>query len=911
MKKKIFFYVLIILVAILAPTAVFWIKAQSAATITINNKPSSIASAQTFEAGTNFEITSSSTIRALAINQNNYPTSLSVSYNTANSRVFYFSVNPASFAAGNYQIKVTAYAGGTQIYDSFSTHIGSTTATNTSAAGTSGTTAATTPTLYIYPKATNIVSSTVLRIYTNFDVASAADIHTELYQAGTKVSADGVVAVASYPSGSLRNFILSFPGQIANGTYQLKVATDLNGATIADSLSASFELVKTQAAKRYCGAADYSCDWGECVSGIQTQACKLISTYCQEDPTRTPGGKTQACRMSCQEADYACTWSQCYNGQQTKRCTAPSSCTPNFTGAFGPETRTCQPNCTSADYQCKWSDCIDGKKKYECVLTSASCHEVTAGPPAVSQDCKLSCTTADYECGWSECKDSTQFTRCVLKNTDCIPLNLVPEKRECQMPIECSKEYYTCSDWDLCHPDGRQSRTCEKSKPCDRPVSGVPQIFQKCDYVQPEAAPELVVQAPAVAAPVVSQPVAAPEAAPVNIQAPAATANLNQADAPICIEAGFTVPADCDWYLKSRLGAEQCYANNIQTKNDCKKFLIDKYGLPIKCSALNQVECDRLLTNVILANFIETAQKTQAQDQLKPLMNQEVVLDASKGTVTLVNNNKEAASSTPVLLLDKTLIPFAPSEQQVTATLVPTREAAGTIAAAFVLDSDYDGLPDDVEKRIGTDPFKADTDGDGYPDSVEVATGFNPLGPGRLGKISGLDLAIAHQIKLEQPKGSAASTSLQISIDKIETVGLDTANKKSQLLLTGKAVAGTVVTIFIYSDIPLVVTALADTDGNWTYQLDKTLIDGKHEVYVAINDKAGSIAEQSVPKSFFIKEAKAVSVDDYVQAQEFAPIADSSNLNVYYFIAGGILLIVIALISFIILRRRIAGSYGE
>jgi len=47
--------------------------------------------------------------------------------------------------------------------------------------------------------------------------------------------------------------------------------------------------------------------------------------------------------------------------------------------------------------------------------------------------------------------------------------------------------------------------------------------------------------------------------------------------------------------------------------------------------------------------------------------------------------------------------------------------------SSLFLDSDQDGLTDQEEKMIGTDPFKADTDGDGYSDGEEVRSGYNPL----------------------------------------------------------------------------------------------------------------------------------------------------------------------------------------
>ena len=52
-------------------------------------------------------------------------------------------------------------------------------------------------------------------------------------------------------------------------------------------------------------------------------------------------------------------------------------------------------------------------------------------------------------------------------------------------------------------------------------------------------------------------------------------------------------------------------------------------------------------------------------------------------------------------------------------------------------DTDNDGLFDREEVRVyGTDPLNPDTDGDGYLDGDEVKAGFNPLGPGRLYEIS-------------------------------------------------------------------------------------------------------------------------------------------------------------------------------
>ena len=42
------------------------------------------------------------------------------------------------------------------------------------------------------------------------------------------------------------------------------------------------------------------------------------------------------------------------------------------------------------------------------------------------------------------------------------------------------------------------------------------------------------------------------------------------------------------------------------------------------------------------------------------------------------------------------------------------------------VDSDSDGLTDDVECSLGTDPNNGDSDGDGVLDGQEVAAGANP-----------------------------------------------------------------------------------------------------------------------------------------------------------------------------------------
>ncbi len=47
-------------------------------------------------------------------------------------------------------------------------------------------------------------------------------------------------------------------------------------------------------------------------------------------------------------------------------------------------------------------------------------------------------------------------------------------------------------------------------------------------------------------------------------------------------------------------------------------------------------------------------------------------------------------------------------------------------------DSDGDGLVDELEALLGTDPQNADSDGDGFSDKEELENGYSPLGPEKI-----------------------------------------------------------------------------------------------------------------------------------------------------------------------------------
>lgn len=84
---------------------------------------------------------------------------------------------------------------------------------------------------------------------------------------------------------------------------------------------------------------------------------------------------------------------------------------------------------------------------------------------------------------------------------------------------------------------------------------------------------------------------------------------------------------------------------------------------------------------------------------------------------------------------------------------------------------------------------------------------------------------------------------------------------KEKLRLTGKGLPNTYVTIYIYSEVPTIAVIKTDRNGNWVYELNNKLADGKHEAYVTINDLTGKVVAKSARFSF-VKTAEAVTAEN-------------------------------------------------
>lgn len=74
-------------------------------------------------------------------------------------------------------------------------------------------------------------------------------------------------------------------------------------------------------------------------------------------------------------------------------------------------------------------------------------------------------------------------------------------------------------------------------------------------------------------------------------------------------------------------------------------------------------------------------------------------------------------------------------------------------------------------------------------------------------------------------------------------------NERDVIELKGTAAPYSKVTLYIFST-PIIVTVVANADGQWAYKLDQPLEEGRHTVYVATVDSSGKIVEKSAPVYF-------------------------------------------------------------
>ena len=216
-------------------------------------------------------------------------------------------------------------------------------------------------------------------------------------------------------------------------------------------------------------------------------------------------------------------------------------------------------------------------------------------------------------------------------------------------------------------------------------------------------------------------------------------------------------------------------------------------------------------------------------------------------------------------------------------------------------DDDGDGIPNTVEEQYGLNPNTLDSDSDGRLDAEEVLAGENPGGSGSLEDGIGSQGAeefntFVKGLPVDNPITSGiTSEDLQI----ITVFNSTIVDQGNSIVISGIGPPYSTITIFIYSS-PIVVVTKTDANGNFSYVLDKEILDGKHEVYATITDETGKIDKKSSSFSFFVRSARAVNEEEYLRGYTNVESTSSELVREYIIIA--ILLVLGGFFIYVLIR---------
>lgn len=362
-------------------------------------------------------------------------------------------------------------------------------------------------------------------------------------------------------------------------------------------------------------------------------------------------------------------------------------------------------------------------------------------------------------------------------------------------------------------------------------------------------------------------------------------------------------PADCEAHLKTLSVSKRCADEKIP-EADCQDVLFKRYRSELYCGAMTADDCARIVRERMLGTVVTIA------DERSAFMNS---IDAAIGAhatvkevLAVIEKEKVQREVLPLIAESNRTLMVRDSDRTIDVSNSVT--AVATVPFLVILDDDGDGLPNDIETLYGSDLKNSDTDNDGFSDREELSNGYDPIlsAGARLKKpLSPVEVALIGAPRVEQPviKGEVDA---RFAVTNVTTITEDGTTVQR---LIGTAEPDSTVLIYIYSNMPLVLTVRTDASGNWVYTLRDSLVEGKHDVYVAVTNQTGQVVKKSQPANFFIRGAQAVSIEDFLATQAQAavqtPVAER-NSNIRSYVIGGISIVVLglALMWFLIARKR-------
>lgn len=497
----------------------------------------------------------------------------------------------------------------------------------------------------------------------------------------------------------------------------------------------------------------------------------------------------------------------------------------------------------------------------ECIKKSGVWENNTCNCPSGDTSCfTIVAVTAKKEvCNfnyseWSECSIDGIKNRTLKESLNNCSNEPVLQEECVYKVVPCSFVY---SEWSECSIDGFQERSVISKNPANC-NSGDPVLKQSCKYIEPVK--EIIEEV------VVTKDDFEIEAVQKDIDG-----NIISSE---CLKAGWNNKADCDVYKFQLKVVPECLYFGFNTYDQCKNYFLTNYGKPLKCENLSEESCEELISKVILSSLnkmITEKEKTLLSELSGKKVN--IIKEQEKVLISEQNTEKEINFNNLPIVIEE--------NKNVSAIFISVElnsSQQGLSPVALALSSNENNLPDDVISRVGSD-FKVED-------------------------LSGVDKAIINEKPLEQPKNSS-SVGNSLLVKSVETI--KKSETESSLKVQGKALPNQVITLFIYSSMPIVITVKADNDGNWIYSLDKSMVDGTHEVYAVLHNDEGKIIESSVPKIFFIEEAQAASIEDFVVSGNITQANDETKNMMMLYLLGGFSAILVLITLFLIIKEKFSN----
>lgn len=371
-------------------------------------------------------------------------------------------------------------------------------------------------------------------------------------------------------------------------------------------------------------------------------------------------------------------------------------------------------------------------------------------------------------------------------------------------------------------------------------------------------------------------------------------AEINDSLPQICQDKNILVSADCEKYIFEN-EKNICVDEKIDDPLKCREYLYKQYGKELSCNISATATCQQVISEKYVARLAyELGQKNRLLEVIGGLTTEGLTINTLQESLS----GAELGSVDLSLMTSDKKIAILKIKNQNNLDISENLYFSSPLA--IVGDHDSDGLPDDLEAYYRTDINQADSDGDGHNDGQEVLNNYNPLGEGKLERSrTAFDQAFLAKLNIEEPKTSTlvADDSWLVSSAQSTDSGMN---------FSGKAVADTWVNIFIYSDIPYLVTTKADASGTWSYNLTDPMTEGVHQVYVASHDQNGKLLTHSAPLTFLVANI----------SNDLPPVGVGQQINVtvdeesekdwtlYYIIGGSVLLVLLLILIIFLIKRR-------